>query len=280
MNKKIKLTLLGTLVASSALAITLPIVSCSASSNELITIIGIDPNTTQDASNVVTEKLENELSFAKTKEAQKNIVSEWKVGDALPNNYINEIKNELDFKISDSKTISGNDAIQSIVFNSITTIPDTGPIKGPSLKVIFKEKYKPINDITFDANTLGDVLGDVVLGHTGTNTLNSRFTTYLINQFNTATTRDAQLALLESWRGKKANQAMITALKGYFNFTIDGNKIDFDVIVKDITFTNVPELPEAGKGYFNVRAKINLNPGYDSPTEFMLFSITKIGDAK
>ncbi len=37
MNKKIKLSLLGTLIAGSALAVTLPIVSCSASTDVVVT---------------------------------------------------------------------------------------------------------------------------------------------------------------------------------------------------------------------------------------------------
>ena len=37
MNKKIKLSLLGTLIAGSALAVTLPIVSCSASTDVVLT---------------------------------------------------------------------------------------------------------------------------------------------------------------------------------------------------------------------------------------------------
>ncbi|MGL5246263.1 MAG: hypothetical protein ACRC8C_01695 [Mycoplasmoidaceae bacterium] len=43
MNKKIKLTLLGTLITSSALAITLPIVSCSASTSPSGPLIPFDP---------------------------------------------------------------------------------------------------------------------------------------------------------------------------------------------------------------------------------------------
>ncbi|MGL4617208.1 MAG: hypothetical protein ACRCUM_03135 [Mycoplasmoidaceae bacterium] len=46
MNKKIKLSLLGTLIAGLALAITLPIVSCSASSKETPIIVTADSDKT------------------------------------------------------------------------------------------------------------------------------------------------------------------------------------------------------------------------------------------
>lgn len=46
MNKKIKLSLLGTLIAGSALAVTLPIVSCSASADVVLTATPVNATAT------------------------------------------------------------------------------------------------------------------------------------------------------------------------------------------------------------------------------------------
>ncbi|MGL5640351.1 MAG: hypothetical protein ACRDCD_01710, partial [Mycoplasmoidaceae bacterium] len=65
MNKKIKLSLLGTLVAGSALAITLPIVSCSGSTSEdqtITNIVGVDGISLTNTEFVVNVGLKDELS--------------------------------------------------------------------------------------------------------------------------------------------------------------------------------------------------------------------------
>ncbi|MGL4616913.1 MAG: hypothetical protein ACRCUM_01620, partial [Mycoplasmoidaceae bacterium] len=102
MNKKVKLSLLGILMASSVLTIILPIVSCSASSEEeeIITnnTLFANEDDLKAVEKSVAKLLKYELEFVKTNQAQKNIVNEWKENEMINSAYIDAIKNRLNFK--------------------------------------------------------------------------------------------------------------------------------------------------------------------------------------
>ena len=74
MNKKIKLSLLGTLIAGSALAITLPIVSCSASNNNNNNTLLVDETSLKNATIAAQNILKGIIGAATTSVEQNAIV--------------------------------------------------------------------------------------------------------------------------------------------------------------------------------------------------------------
>ena len=71
MNKKIKLSLLGTLIAGSALAVTLPIVSCSTSDNNTLLV---DETSLKNATTIAQNILRGIMEKTTTSVEQKEIV--------------------------------------------------------------------------------------------------------------------------------------------------------------------------------------------------------------
>ncbi|MGL5640280.1 MAG: hypothetical protein ACRDCD_01290 [Mycoplasmoidaceae bacterium] len=84
MNKKIKLSILVTLVTNSALAITLPIVSCSSASDEDITI---SSNVGTAITNKLADLMKNQTSY----DNQKILYDKWKTS-GIDKTLIDEIK--------------------------------------------------------------------------------------------------------------------------------------------------------------------------------------------
>ncbi|MGL4616986.1 MAG: hypothetical protein ACRCUM_01995 [Mycoplasmoidaceae bacterium] len=118
MNEKLKLSILGTLNASSKLFIALPIVSCSTSSENNVSKNSIlNPNFDEliTASKKVTKFLRDELLSAKTKQAQKNIIGKWKLENEIPSDYINSFKNVLNFTDEDGNIVNSVNYIESVI---------------------------------------------------------------------------------------------------------------------------------------------------------------------
>ncbi|MGL4617387.1 MAG: hypothetical protein ACRCUM_04045, partial [Mycoplasmoidaceae bacterium] len=167
MNKKIKLSILGTLIFGSTLTITLPIVSCSASSEkeEIITNnkLFVNENDLKAVEEIITKILKDRLEFAKTNQAQKNIVNEWKENEIIPDAYIKAIKNRLNFKNSDGIDFKGEDVIESVIFYENGILPNVGDtILSPKLKVVLNSKYTSYSNILISSQSLGKVLGDII----------------------------------------------------------------------------------------------------------------------
>ena len=74
MNKKIKLSLLGALVAGSALAVTLPIVSCSASNNNNDNTLLVDETSLKNATIAAQNTLKGIIGTATTSAEQNAIL--------------------------------------------------------------------------------------------------------------------------------------------------------------------------------------------------------------
>lgn len=70
MNKKIKLSLLGTLVVGSALAVTLPIISCSTSTNNTLLV---DKTSSESATTIAKNILKGKIGVATTSAEQTAI---------------------------------------------------------------------------------------------------------------------------------------------------------------------------------------------------------------
>ncbi|MGL4616768.1 MAG: hypothetical protein ACRCUM_00870, partial [Mycoplasmoidaceae bacterium] len=203
MNKKLKLSILGTLIASSTLFIALPIVSCSTSSENNVSKNSIlNPNSDEliTASKTVTEFLRDELLFAKTKQAQKNIIGKWKLDNEIPSDYIKSIKNVLNFTDEDGNIVYGLIAIESVTFNSIIKIPDNGgPIFGPKLKVNLKKGYTSEKEILIDVDYLSEALADFKFYSSDEYIVSFATTSVLKPLISNANSRTAQKLVLDSW---------------------------------------------------------------------------------
>lgn len=156
MNKKIKLSLLGTLIAGSALAITLPIVSCSSSTSEDVKLTAFSTENTTAVENGITLWLTTHIQAGADKAAQEKIAAEWKTGQKIHTDGLAKIQKNMKFKDADGNEISGEKAIESVEYTSDTTIGESGDdITGPKLKINFKSGYT--GDITLTTGTLGTV---------------------------------------------------------------------------------------------------------------------------
>ncbi|MGL5246267.1 MAG: hypothetical protein ACRC8C_01715 [Mycoplasmoidaceae bacterium] len=153
MNKKIKLSLLGALIAGSALAITLPIVSCSASSDVALTVVDASLNTvTAD----MTGKFNKAMTDALDNAAQVALAESWKVGDKISADNLTVIKNDLKFTDADGKEIFGTDVIENVEYFTKTTVGVAGSsISGPKLRVIFKSGYTSDKEVSIQVGSLG-----------------------------------------------------------------------------------------------------------------------------
>ncbi|MGL4616772.1 MAG: hypothetical protein ACRCUM_00905 [Mycoplasmoidaceae bacterium] len=155
MNKKIKLSLLGTLIAGSALAITLPMVSCSGSAEETVDVVlTVDAASKTATEAAITTNLKAAMEAATTREAKVELAATWKVDTELSKEQLKIITDAIKFT-ADGKDVLGADAIEKVIFATATEIPaeDDTEINGPTLKVHFKSGYKL--DLTLDVGTLG-----------------------------------------------------------------------------------------------------------------------------
>ncbi|MGL5246261.1 MAG: hypothetical protein ACRC8C_01685 [Mycoplasmoidaceae bacterium] len=156
MNKKIKLTLLGALITSSALAITLPIVSCSSKANELSVI----SSTITKAQKIVTDALEVLIQGETSKTDQEVLAGKWTVKSDIPitPEIMDLIKAELKFEAPGEKIKNGEEVIEKITFLTPTTIGAVGSyIDGPKLLVELKPEYNSLKPIELKVNLLGKV---------------------------------------------------------------------------------------------------------------------------
>ncbi|MGL5591212.1 MAG: hypothetical protein ACRDCF_00515 [Mycoplasmoidaceae bacterium] len=111
MNKKIKLSLFVTLLTTSAMAITLPIVSCSASEEiQYIILIG------EDHIEQSKEVFKNQLVMANNKEQIEHLLSPQTFGKLLSLREFQLITWTLDFVNQWGDNLSWNDVISSITY--------------------------------------------------------------------------------------------------------------------------------------------------------------------
>ncbi|MGL5591524.1 MAG: hypothetical protein ACRDCF_02185 [Mycoplasmoidaceae bacterium] len=157
MNKKIKLSLLGTLIAGSALAITLPIVSCSASSEETTSDVSlkVKPSVLKETETIITEVLKGEMQALDNFGAQEALAKTWEIGVILKDDQLKLIKDNLNFTDSNNKPYLGNDVIKSVTFNTIIEIKAGEKIFGPELIVTFNDGWTSVDNI-IKVDYLGD----------------------------------------------------------------------------------------------------------------------------
>ncbi|MGL5640550.1 MAG: hypothetical protein ACRDCD_02790 [Mycoplasmoidaceae bacterium] len=288
MNKKIKLSLLLSLIASSTLAITLPIVSCSSSTEleeeQIVTnkTLFVNESDLETAQSFITNLLKDELSFAKTNQAQKNIVNEWK---ELPTASIVAIKNTLNFKNTDGINFSGMDVIENIVFSNKGSVPGPGGnIQGPELQVVLKSEYNSTSDILIQVGSLGKALGDIFPENDSNGNFDRairKLQENFVNEFRNLKTRDEQQAFLNSCaKDSEIKSSYQDEFKKNLLFTVDTNIYTANQVIKSITFNSEPKtLPGQGAIVFAPQLKINLKPQFAPNKDILFFSTTVIGIA-
>ncbi|MGL4617386.1 MAG: hypothetical protein ACRCUM_04040 [Mycoplasmoidaceae bacterium] len=279
MNKKIKLSLLGIFIVSSSLAITLPIASCSAFSEEEKTInynkLFVNESDLQVVEEIITKILKDRLEFAKTNQAQKNILNEWKKNEIIPQAYIDVIKNRLNFKNSDDIDFKGVDVIESVIFYENGIVPGVGDIiSPPTLKVFLKSEYSSFYDILIKPEPLGEVLDDIIPyddeGEFGRAIVNLQ--SNLGNEFKNLSTRAEQQALLNSWaKNKEMKTSYQDEFKKSVAFVVGIEPFYGDQVIESITFNSEPKkLPSAGQVTLGPQIKINLKSEYAPNTDILI----------
>ena len=148
MNKKIKLSLLGTLIAGSALAVTLPIVSCSASTDVVLTA-------TADKAKATTA-VTTAVAAAADLAAQKAIIT---LGNKITTGTVfTALLGSVTFVETDDTTVvvSATDAIESFEVTKGVNVETAKEIPaGVELTVHLKGGYTTDVVLTISLGTLG-----------------------------------------------------------------------------------------------------------------------------
>ena len=114
MKKNIKLTLLGTLFTSSALAIILPIVSCSASNNKILTIVSATGNPDHKIAleTKVNELLTSIRHDVATQKARHGVASTVILRARVIDAIFTQIKQTIKFEDSNKHVVQFDDVIR------------------------------------------------------------------------------------------------------------------------------------------------------------------------
>lgn len=150
MNKKIKLSLLGTLIAGSALAVTLPIVSCSASTDVVLTAT--------EVAGAATTAYATYIKTAATAVAQQVFVNK---GHKITKGttVFADLLKAVTFTETDDTTITvaASDAIESFEVTTAGTVEAGKPIAaGVQLTVNLHGGYTTDSVILLSLGALGD----------------------------------------------------------------------------------------------------------------------------
>ena len=155
MNEKIKLSLLGTLVVGSALAVTLPIASCSTSTNNALLV---DKTSSESATSIAQDILKGIIGVAITSAEQIEIAKTWTIGAEVSLDLSNAIKKALEFTNSSNEKISGDLVDEKITYLTQSTIGSKGEtILGPKLDIILKSEYTISNQLFLEPGQIGIV---------------------------------------------------------------------------------------------------------------------------
>lgn len=142
MKKNIKLTLLGTLFTSSALAITLPIVSCSASNNKILTIVSAigNPDYKIELETKVNELLTFIMQDSATNKDQQGFANALILGSRVNDAIFTQIKKTIKFEDSNKNVIPFDEVVSKIFYVSKTIVSTTAgvAIQGPIIRIDLK----------------------------------------------------------------------------------------------------------------------------------------------
>ncbi|MGL4616601.1 MAG: hypothetical protein ACRCUM_00020 [Mycoplasmoidaceae bacterium] len=147
MNKKLKFSLLGTLITSSALAITFPMISCSSSQP-----IQLTSDYYLSARRELRLFLLNEFKALNNFEARREHARQLESEEILSDVYSSKIMNNLIFKDNSGKEYSPSEVIDDIFFEFIIIYQrPNGPTNfltymQAAIKINFKAGYIAIDN--------------------------------------------------------------------------------------------------------------------------------------
>lgn len=262
MNKKIKLSILGTLILTSTLAFTLPIVSCSSSTSNDVEL-SITNEVKKAVENAITNSLTNKMGEAITKEEKQALADSWKVGDEIPEYAKNSIKDLLIFK-GGNEEFKYDDAVKNVYFETKTQITVDGLIKGPKLRINFKNGYT--GDVTIQTGIIGNISNDYLyMDASVLNNVTYAVTKILKIEMDKADSYKAQVAQAAKWSvGSEIPEYVLSSIKNILKFKDSNNKeFGYDEVVKSINFTKSAIIGELGEEIIGPELKVNFKDGYD-----------------
>ena len=155
MNEKIKLSLLGTLVVGSALAVTLPIGSCSTSTNNALLV---DKTSPERPTSIAQDILKGIIGVAITSAEQIEIAKTWTIGPEVSLDLSNAIKKALAFTTSSNDKITGDLVVEKITYLSESTIRSKGEVMlGPKLDISLKSEHTTSHQLFLEPGQIGIV---------------------------------------------------------------------------------------------------------------------------
>lgn len=274
MNKKLKISLLGILIAGSVLAITLPIVSCSSSTASETKLI-VDESVMKTVVDAITVSFKDKMQENDNRADQVKLAATWKVDEVIPKEELDIIEKELKFKNGNNE-VTYKEAVKSIIFTKSAIVGEFGEeIIGPKLKVNLNDGYISDQDITIQVDNLGNVaINNVIPTETSLNDATSAIKKILTDEMAAQPDYDKQVELGIEWSvGSELKADWLNEIKSKLNF-VDANGETFsgNDVIKSITFNSETDVPINSGNIVGPKLKISLNDAYISNEDIIIDS--------
>ena len=281
MNKKIKFSLLGTLIVSSSLAMALPIVSCSSSTSEETPTktLKVDlGNSSTDATKAITSL----FNAKKTFQEQEDLLAGWTTDAQLDASIITAIRKNIKFTDDTGANIEYVYAVAGISFSkSFAPLISGSPTSTAQLKIVFTKEYLSSVDVFIEIGSLGNLVASTIITSTLNNSAKDA-TDALKKVFDAKKTFYEQKDLIASWKiGKVVDQSVFEAIQKTMTFVDDGTKepVSFVDAVDRVEISKPFNPLTPGVAPTGAELKVVLKTGYISSLETFI-PISSLGLAK
>ena len=281
MNKKIKFSLLGTLIVSSSLAMALPIVSCSTNSSEETPTktLKVDlGNSATDATKAITSL----FNAKKTFQEQEDLLAGWTTDAQLDASIITAIRKNIKFTDDTGANIEYVYAVAGISFSkSFAPLISGSPTSTAQLKIVFTKEYLSSVDVFIEIGSLGNLVASTIITSTLNNSAKDA-TDALKKVFDAKKTFYEQKDLIASWKiGKVVDQSVFEAIQKTMTFVDDGTKepVSFVDAVDRVEISKPFNPLTPGVAPTGAELKVVLKTGYISSLETFI-PISSLGLAK
>lgn len=281
MNKKIKFSLLGTLIVSSSLAMALPIVSCSTSTPEptptptktLTTSLG---NSAVDA----TKAISSLFNAKKTFQDQENLLAGWTANAQLDPSVITAIRKNVKFTDDTGATVDYLHAVAGISFSkSFAPLISGSPTSTAQLKIVFTKEYLSSADAFIEIGSLGNPVASTELTP-NLNASSKDATSAFKILFEAGKTFYEQEDFLASLAiGNQVDPSVFEAIKKTMTFVNGATPISFDDAVDKIEISKPFDPLIAGVAPTGAELKVIFKNGYTSSPDTII-QIDSLGLAK
>lgn len=283
MNKKIKFSLLGTLIVSSSLAMALPIVSCSTSTPEptppptptktLTTSLG---NSAIDA----TKAISSLFNAKKTFQDQENLLAGWTANAQLDPSVISAIRKNVKFTDDTGATVDYLHAVAGISFSkSFAPLISGSPTSTAQLKIVFTKEYLSSADAFIEIGSLGNPVASTELTP-NLNASSKDATSAFQILFDAGKTFYEQEDFLASLAiGNQVDPSVFEAIKKTMTFVNGATPISFDDAVDKIEISKPFNPLIAGVAPTGAELKVIFKNGYTSSPDTII-PIDSLGLAK